>query len=468
MPSMRLLPTLVTGEFRVSLPVSDRSAAVLARAILDDSSSTVDLLAETLAVDPSLALWATARSYQRDRQEPRTIAELAGWLKPAAAAVLWWEATADPSASAHIAPPDTVAELVKTALETADAAALLASDHGQAAAERAYLAGLLHDAERWLHEAGFPPSATLRDLLPPWLCALDSEPCGQFVQEAKALISSGVATAEYEPDASRRRAERGLRRWQGRGGPLARMLPLIAERMRRLNDLEHRFEEILETEKLAAMAEFAAGAGHEINNPLAIVAGRAQLLLTDETDPERRRELAVINAQVKRAYEMIADMRLFARPPMPQLARIDVSALIAGLVTDLAPGLLEQAITLEYSGGGEPIEIEADAAQLQVALRAICRNSAEAISHQGRIEIAAAVRDGGVEIGISDNGPGIAPEHRRHAFDPFYSSRQAGRGLGLGLSKAWRIVTMHGGRITIDTGPGRGTKFTIRLPATKL
>ena len=463
---MRLLPTLVTGEFRVSLPTADRSAAVLARVLLNDSSSTVDLLAETLAVDPSLALWATARSYQRDRQEPRTIAELAGWLESAAAAVLSWEATADPST--HIAPADTVAELVKTALETADVAALLASVDGQAAAERAYLAGLLYDAQTWLQEAGTPPDVALRDLLPPWLCAMDSEPCGQFVQQARALISSGEATAEFDPAASRRRAERARRRWQRSGSLLASMLPRIAARMRRLNDLEQRFEELLETEKLASMAEFAAGAGHEINNPLAIVAGRAQLLLTDETDPERRRELAVINAQVKRAYEMIADMRLFARPPMPQLARIDVSALIAGLVTDLAPGLLEQAITLEYSGGGEPIEIEADAAQLQVALRAICRNSAEAISHQGRIEITAAAREGGVEIGISDNGPGIAPEHRRHAFDPFYSSRQAGRGLGLGLSKAWRIVTMHGGRITLDTEPGRGTKFTIRLPATKL
>lgn len=466
MPSMRLLPTLVTGEFRVSLPTADRSAAVLARVLLDGSSSTVDLLAETLAVDPFLALWATARSYQRDRQEPRTIAELAGWLESAAAAVLWWEATADPSA--RVAPANTIAEFVTTALETADVAALIASVDGQAAAERAYLAGLLHDAGTWLQEAGTPPEAALRELLPPWLRALDSEPCGQFVQQARALISSGEATAEFDPAASRRRAERGRRRWQRSGSLLASMLPRIAERMRRLNDLEQRFEELLETEKLAAMAEFAAGAGHEINNPLAIVAGRAQLLLTDETDPERRRELAVINAQVKRAYEMIADMRLFARPPVPQLARIDVSALIAGLVTDLAPGLLEQAITLEYSGGGEPIEIEADAAQLQVALRAICRNSAEAINHQGRIEITAAVRDGGVEIGISDNGPGIAPEHRRHAFDPFYSSRQAGRGLGLGLSKAWRIVTMHGGRITIDTEPGCGTKFTIRLPATKL
>ncbi len=465
---MRLLPTLVSGEFRVSLPTADRSAAVLARVLLDDSSLTVDLLAETLAVDPSLALWATARSYQRDRQEPRTIAELAGWLESAAAAVLWWEVTSDPTASAHIAPSDSIAELVKTALETADVAALLASIHGQAAAECAYLAGLLHDAERWLHEAGSPPGIAARDLLPPWLCDLDSAPCGQFVQQARALISSGEATEEHDPAASHRRAERSQRRWQRRGGLLARMLPRIAERMRRLNDLEHRFEELLETEKLAAMAEFAAGAGHEINNPLAIVAGRAQLLLTDETDPERRRELAVINAQVKRAYEMIADMRLFARPPMPQFARIDLSALLVALVTDLAPGLLEQAITLEYSGGGEPIEIEADAAQLNVALRSICRNSAEAISHQGRIEIMAAARDGDVEIGISDNGPGIAPEHRRHVFDPFYSSRQAGRGLGLGLSKAWRIVTMHGGRITIDTEPGHGTKFTIRLPATKL
>src|SRR5690606_20308915 len=80
---------------------------------------------------------------------------------------------------------------------------------------------------------------------------------------------------------------------------------------------------LLEREKLEALAEFAAGAGHEMNNPLAVIAGRAQLLLKDETDAQKRRELAVIHAQAMRVHEMIADLMLFARPPQPRRSEVN-------------------------------------------------------------------------------------------------------------------------------------------------
>lgn len=110
------------------------------------------------------------------------------------------------------------------------------------------------------------------------------------------------------------------------------------------------------------------------------------------------------------------------------------------------------------------MEIEADPAQLNMALRAMCRNSLEAIGQNGRIEIALNRHADSVRIRVSDNGPGIPPEVRRHIFDPYYSSRQAGRGLGLGLSKCWRIVTLHGGHLSVHSEPGHGVTFTITLP----
>lgn len=234
--------------------------------------------------------------------------------------------------------------------------------------------------------------------------------------------------------------------------------------MARLEQLEKHFQATLETEKLAAMAEFAAGAGHEINNPLAIIAGRAQLLLADETDPERRRELAVIHAQVKRAYEMIADMRLFARPPQPERQRFDLIPLLDAVVADLASQGLERAIQVVRLGPAGPLELEADPTQLEVALRAMGKNALELIAQGGQIQIEARQEGHEVCIRVSDNGPGITPEQRRHLFDPFYSARQAGRGLGLGLSKCWRIVTNHGGRIGVQSQPGQGATFSIFLP----
>ena len=84
---------------------------------------------------------------------------------------------------------------------------------------------------------------------------------------------------------------------------------------------------------------------------------------------------------------------------------------------------------------------------LAVALHAVVVNALEALQQEGTVEVRLHSSGGEVHIEVADNGPGIAPEVRRHLFDPFFSARQAGRGLGLGLAKAWRIVTAHGGRI---------------------
>jgi hypothetical protein len=246
-----------------------------------------------------------------------------------------------------------------------------------------------------------------------------------------------------------------------------------------LHSLELRFDETLEREKLESLAEFAAGAGHEINNPLTVIAGRAELLLKEEADPERRRSLALIAAQAMRVYEMIADMMLFARPPRPEFQAVELVALVDRTIEELAPAAVRHETAIRRIGDSDPVRLDADPTQLSVALRALCQNALEALGHGGQIEIEVQGRgdcpdfrpsENGtvplrhVTIRVRDDGPGITPEQRRHIFDPFYSARQAGRGLGLGLSKCWRIVTNHGGRIEVASQPGHGAAFTITLP----
>jgi signal transduction histidine kinase len=281
--------------------------------------------------------------------------------------------------------------------------------------------------------------------------------------------------------------------------------PSTADKLARLAQLESVFQRTLEAEKLEALAEFAAGAGHEVNNPLTVISGRAQLLLRDESDPERRHALALISAQAMRVYEMIADLMLFARPPRPELKRVELVELIDAVVAGLAQPCAAQETAIRRTGDPGPIVVEADPVQLAVALRAICQNSLEALQSGGHVEIAVetgspvadvscrtsgasggadipvcpaeSCQQGGqeclphhdeeleVKIHVRDDGPGLKPEERRHAFDPFYSARQAGRGLGLGLSKAWRIVTNHGGRIEVESQAGQGATFTLVLNA---
>jgi len=228
---------------------------------------------------------------------------------------------------------------------------------------------------------------------------------------------------------------------------------------------ESSIDERFEQAKLDAMKELAYGASHEINNPLANISARAQSLLRDERDPERRRTLEAIHLQALRAHEMISDLMLFARPPQLQRQRLDLTDLVRQVASGLAAECERRGIGLSVSVDGHVASIGADATQLAVAVHALVANSINALGRDGTIQIA--VRhslDGGVLLQIEDNGPGIPPEVRPHIFDPFYSGREAGRGLGFGLSKAWRIITLHGGSITADSPPTGGAIFTVNLP----
>jgi signal transduction histidine kinase len=466
---MRPLPALSISAGFCKLPMSDRSAALLAELLLaDDPTETAESLAEQLAEDPPLVIWTVLRAAADGPWQPRCLADVAAWIARHAPEALHWAPERDAPGDEPESEGEAYAVRVSADLLLADTAALLAESAGQADPEEAYLRGLLHGAAMWLAPAGSPSEQDAETCLPAWLAETAESAAARCVDQAAALLA-GAGDASLAPEADleacRRRAAQGGRHWLEAVPGAGALLPPLTARLARLDDLECRFQEVLEHEKLDAMAEFAAGAGHEINNPLAVIGGRAQYFLKEETDPERRRGLALISAQVRRAYEMIADMRLFARPPEPQLEPFDLAALLDALVEELSPAAARQVITIVRTGQSGPLEVTADEAQLNVALRALLRNAQEAIGHDGHVEVNLAASDKEVRVRVTDDGPGITPEQRRHLFDPFYSARQAGRGLGLGLSKCWRIVvTNHGGRIDVTSQPGQGATFTITLP----
>jgi signal transduction histidine kinase len=234
------------------------------------------------------------------------------------------------------------------------------------------------------------------------------------------------------------------------------------------------FESRLRLQKLSALAELAAGAGHEINNPLGTILGRSQQLLRDERHPERRRWLATIGGQALRVRDMIGDLMLFARPMPARPESVDlvavVRAAIAKLVGDQRPGIVvEVRIANEMC-------LQSDRTQTEIVVAELLRNAITALNGQGTIQIAAErtasitdPRQAVVRMSISDSGPGLSELEREHLFDPFFSGRQAGRGLGFGLSKCWQIVRAHGGSIRVaDPGsaePGAGLTLIIEWPA---
>lgn len=225
------------------------------------------------------------------------------------------------------------------------------------------------------------------------------------------------------------------------------------------------FQAAVELAKLEAMKELAYGASHEVNNPLANIAARAQTLLRREADDDKRRMLEAIHRQAMRAHEMISDLMLFARPPRLDKEPVDMVASIQRVLEELRPLASQRDTQLVGPTPEAPLTALADRVQWEVALKALVTNSLEAVGSGGEVAASVHQMDGSwIEIAIHDTGPGISPEVREHLFDPFYSGREAGRGLGFGLSKCWRIVTDHGGRIDVQSSPGQGAVFTIRLP----
>ncbi len=219
--------------------------------------------------------------------------------------------------------------------------------------------------------------------------------------------------------------------------------------------------------KLAAMRQLAYGASHEINNPLANISTRAQLLLAAESDENKRRHLASIYSQAMRAHEMICDMMLFAHPPAPTLKKIEVSGWLRGCVAEFSARFSDsgwQICGREFEDSDSSF-ILGDRVMLTSMLYALVQNATES-ALQGKVNIhCKSFGENHVDIEVHDSGPGISNEVRRHMFDPFYSGREAGRGLGFGLSKAWTMAQIHGGRMWVSRTGAEGTAITIRLPA---
>lgn len=240
------------------------------------------------------------------------------------------------------------------------------------------------------------------------------------------------------------------------------VLPLCAAAIQTACSLSRQAER----RRLSALAEFAAGAGHEINNPLGSIIGRASQLRRQETDPEKQRALETIGAQAYRIRDMIGDSMLFARPPEPQDEKVQWPQLLSQAQAQLSDLAGERQVTIHILCQPH-LSSQADPVQMAVVLAELLRNAIQASPPGNRVELSAAESGPsqipGVQIQVSDDGTGFSPAQRDHAFDPFYSGRQAGRGLGFGLPKCWRIVQRHGGNLSLQSDL-QGTRFQLWLP----
>lgn len=239
-----------------------------------------------------------------------------------------------------------------------------------------------------------------------------------------------------------------------------------------LLDLNRRLREaqagLLRMRSIAMVSEMAAGAAHEMNNPLAVISGRAQMELANTDDPDRRRAMEVIIAQTNKAAQIVLDLMTFAKPDPPSPIEQSLADVLRAVFQHWRDVLGPQAHKLSVTPPAGEVTVYADAGQLVTVLNEIIANAVGAAdSAEGRVRINSDSRasDETVRITIEDNGIGMTPDVVEHAIDPFFSSRPAGRGRGLGLSKAYRLMEINGGRLWLESKPNVGTTVSIELPA---
>ncbi len=218
---------------------------------------------------------------------------------------------------------------------------------------------------------------------------------------------------------------------------------------------------------LTALAEMAAGAAHELNNPLAVISGRAQLLAEADSDKETKEILRQIYENAREASGIIEDLMSFAEPPRPRPTRTDVKRVLdeAVQLTNRKTGV--EVIDVKIDAGEEVESVYADSAQIVSAVANIIANAVESYREkQGPIEITAVAGEPGgpVTLTIQDHGCGMDEATLKKASQPFFSAKPAGRKRGMGLAYAARFIQMNKGTLNIESRAGEGTRVTIQLP----
>jgi signal transduction histidine kinase/HD-like signal output (HDOD) protein/ActR/RegA family two-component response regulator len=226
-------------------------------------------------------------------------------------------------------------------------------------------------------------------------------------------------------------------------------------------------KQLIRSERLAAVGKMAAGAAHEVNNPLAIISGRAQILQHKAKDPEWQKQLSLIVDQAARASKTLNDLMRFARPTLPRKVAERVNVVISEVVEMFETQFRNHGLSLETNYGEGLPRILVNRKQIQQVLVNLLINADHATEGSGTVTVKSYAGKKGKQvcIDVRDTGCGIARELQGKIFEPFFSTKEEGKGTGLGLSLAHGILASHQGTISVKSAPNKGAAFTISLPA---
>jgi signal transduction histidine kinase len=249
-----------------------------------------------------------------------------------------------------------------------------------------------------------------------------------------------------------------------RGRTQRREIEATSEQLVKLNrELQGSFEQIKRADRLSAIGQLAASLAHEIRNPLAAIDGAANLIESAHTpDGMRRGSLAVIHKEIQRLNRLLTNLLDFARPRKPDFQFVEPSRLIDSIINLTGHSAEQKGIALRKDIPEPVPPFECDPEQMKQVILNLAINAVQAMPAPGEVVLSAHQLDSSVTISVRDQGPGVEEENLEKIFNPFFTTKEAGTGLG--LSVVYQIVTQHRGIVKTERNPDGGMTFSVVIP----
>ncbi len=229
-----------------------------------------------------------------------------------------------------------------------------------------------------------------------------------------------------------------------------------------LSNLRRMEESVRRSDRLAAVGQLAAGLAHEIRNPLASMTGSIELLAgAPQLDANDRRLMKIVLRESERLELLVRDFLTFAKPKQVELARLSLSALVGELLEVFHPTALGAGLTV-LREIDEPVFVRGDESLLRQLVWNLLRNAADATPSGGSVRVQVRTDKTEAHLIVQDSGAGISAADRGRIFEPFFTTKDGGSGLGLSIVQ--RTIEAHGGRVELESSPGRGSTFIVILP----
>lgn len=222
--------------------------------------------------------------------------------------------------------------------------------------------------------------------------------------------------------------------------------------------------QLVESAKLASIGQLAAGLAHEINNPIGIILGFAQLIGQRTEDEKLKRYAGTMEREAIRVRGIVSDLLGFARQAAAESRRMDLREVLEAALRLVEYQLIKENVQVVRAYAAEPGWVMADQDQLLQVLMNLIQNARQAMPQGGALTLRTWTGGGTAYFAVTDTGTGIPPEDLGHVFDPFFTTKPVGQGTGLGLSVSYGIIKRCGGEIRVRSEPGAGTTFWVGLP----